>query len=78
MTAGLVGRLERRRLEQGTKSEHWGMVLVDGEGQAHPLRRTDGNPFKDEVLEGLEGRLLNLQGEHRGASFWVESWEEGE
>lgn len=70
----LIGRVERRLLARGTKSEHAGMVLVDERGAVHALRRAGANPFRDAQLEALDGRQLRVRGEAREGYFLVESW----
>lgn len=71
----LTGRLMRRMLAQGSKSEHLGMVLVDDQGQQHVLRRVGGHPFRDPALEALEGQRLRLSGRAVEGFFLVERWE---
>lgn len=72
----ILGKISRRLLAQGTKSEHPGMVLEDARGQLHVLRRVGGNPFRDPELEALEGRRLRLLGRATEGFFLVERWEE--
>jgi len=73
--AELTGRLARRLLAQGSKSEHTGMVLIDDQGRSHVLRRQGANPFRDEVLEALDGQHLRLSGQMLEHGFLVERWE---
>jgi len=74
----IVGKISKRLLAQGTKSEHRGMVLEDAQGLQHVLRRVGGNPFRDPELEALEGRRLRLLGRATEGFFLVERWEEAE
>ncbi|MEX8519580.1 MAG: hypothetical protein AB3X44_13800 [Leptothrix sp. (in: b-proteobacteria)] len=70
----LLGRVERRLLGQGTKSEHVGVVLVTADGQVWKLRRIGGNPFRDPVLDALEGERVEIDGRAEGSGFFFESW----
>jgi len=69
----LSGRVERQRLALGTKSEHMGMVLLTPAGGRHVLRLRGGNPFKDPVLEALEGQYVTLRGQLRENFFLVDN-----
>jgi len=68
----LEGRIERRLVERGSKSEHHAMVLVLHDGSAHPLRRVGGNPFRDPYFEAMEGQPVCLTGWLRTGYFLVE------
>lgn len=71
----LQGRVERRVLAQGTKSEHVGIVLVTADGQAWKLRRIGANPFRDPVLDQLEGLTITVTGRAEGVNFFFEQWD---
>ena len=66
----LQGRVERRLIGEGTKSEHVGIVLVTDAGQVWKLRRLGGNPFRDPVLDALEGARVEIDGRTEGASLF--------
>jgi hypothetical protein len=70
----LQGRVERRLLGEGTKSEHAGIVLVTDAGEVWKLRRIGANPFRDPVLDGLVGTVMEIDGHAEGASFFFERW----
>ncbi|MFM2059055.1 MAG: hypothetical protein RLY71_3440 [Pseudomonadota bacterium] len=70
----LEGRVERRLLGAGTKSEHVGVVLVTDAGEVWKLRRIGGNPFRDPVLDALEGARVEIDGRAEGASWFFERW----
>ncbi len=70
----LQGRVERRLLGEGTKSEHAGVVLVTDAGQVWKLRRIGGNPFRDPVLDALVGAAVEIDGRAEGASLFFERW----
>ena len=71
----LRGRIERRWVAQGSKSEREAVVLIDATGQAHVLRRVGGNPFRDPQLDALLGQSLLLLGEVRDSYFLVHQWQ---
>jgi hypothetical protein len=69
----LTGRVTRKILYTGTKSEHEGLVLVTPAGE-YKLRRQGGNPFRDETLAALEGRQIEGEGILRQNQFILSSW----
>lgn len=69
------GRVERRRLGQGSKSEHHAIVLVEDGGTVWKLRRLGGNPFRDPVLDALEGCRLDIEGRAEGSTLFFEHWQ---
>ena len=71
----LIGRVERRLLAQGTKSEHQGLVLVTPDGALWRLRRIGANPFQDAVLDALAGQQVQLDGPANDDDlFFIERW----
>ena len=69
----LRGRIIKKLLYAGTKSEHEGIVLVTSDG-GFKLRRKGGNPFHDEVIEKLEGKEIEGKGILRGDLFIMDHW----
>jgi hypothetical protein len=67
------GRVERKLLYAGTKSEHEGLVLVTTEGE-FKLQRKGGNPFWDETLVELEGKEIETEGTLRETRFTMSHW----
>lgn len=67
------GRVIRRVLYEGTKSEHEGMVLVVPDGE-FKLRRRGGNPFQDKTLSSLDGKVIEGEGLVRKNQFILSSW----
>ena len=67
------GRVLRRTLSTGSKSEHVGLVLVTDSGE-YRLRREGGNPFWDETLAPLEGKEIEAEGTLRGKQIVMSSW----
>lgn len=72
--ARLQGRVERRLLNQGSKSEHEAVVLVTDQGAVLKLRRIGGNPFRDAVLDGLVGRQIEVTGRREDSTLYFEQW----
>jgi hypothetical protein len=68
------GRVIKKELYAGTKSEHEGLVLVTAEGE-YKLRRQGGNPFWDETLAPLEGKEIECEGLLRGNQVIMSWWE---
>lgn len=71
----LEGRVERRLLGEGSKSEHAGIVLVTDAGEVWKLRRIGANPFRDPVLDGLVGQRMAAEGHAEGASYFFAQWQ---
>lgn len=69
----LRGRVTRKLLYRGTKSEHEGLVLLAPEGE-FKLRRRGGNPFQDESLATLEGKEIEGEGILRKGQFILSDW----
>jgi len=67
------GRVARKRLYAGTKSEHEGLVLVTAQGE-YKLQRKGGNPFWDDTLAELEGREIEAEGALRETLFIASGW----
>lgn len=69
----LRGRVTRKLLFKGTKSEHQGLVLLAPEGE-FKLRRQGVNPFTNETLGFLEGKLIEGEGIVRKGQFIMSEW----
>jgi len=69
----LNGRVTKRLLYPGTKSEHEGHVLLTPEGE-YKLRRQGGNPFWDETIASLEGKEIEGEGILRRGQFIMSRW----
>ncbi len=70
----LRGKVIKKVLYTGTKSEHEAITLVTREGE-YKLRRKGGNAFMDETLIGLEGKEIEGDGVIRGNQFIMDKWE---
>ncbi len=65
--ARLRGRLVRKCLNPGSKSESWGFVLVTPEGQQVTVEKREDNPFEPVSLEPLASHSVEAVGEmYRG------------
>jgi hypothetical protein len=69
----LRGRVTKRLLYSGTKSEHEGLVLLTPEGE-FKIRRQGGNPFWDETIASLEGKEIEGEGILRKGQFIMSKW----
>lgn len=74
----LIGRLERAKVDTGSKSERVALRLVliepvDGQG-AMVLRRAGASPYQDLELQALEGQVLRVEGVMRNSYFLVQHY----
>ena len=69
----LRGHVVKKLVYQGTKSEHEGIIISSAKGE-WKLRRRGGNAFRDEILEGLEGKEIEGDGIIRGGQFILDQW----
>jgi hypothetical protein len=69
----VAGRVERRRIGAGSKSEHEAVVLVAAD-RVFVLRRRGGHAFQDEVLDGLVGSTLEFEGDELDNVLIVSAW----
>ena len=67
------GRVERRLIGRGSKSEHDAVVLVTPE-HVYTLRRRGGHAFQDPVLDGLVGQEFEFEGEVHDNVLHVIKW----
>ena len=63
------GRVVRKRIAQGSKSDRQGVVMICDDDREYVLRRLGGNPFRDEELEGLVGHRLVVEGDQSGQTL---------
>ncbi len=68
------GRVARRRVSAGSKSEHDALVLATPDGQEYKLRREGGNPFRDPELDVLEGKRIECEGILRNGQLIMTRW----
>jgi len=69
------GRVERRTVGAGSKSEHNAVVLVTGDA-VYALRRRGGHAFEDPALHALVGQELEFDGLLHDNVLHVTSWHE--
>ena len=69
----LRGRVTKKLLYAGTKSEHEGLVLLTPEGE-FKIRRQGGNPFWDGTIASLEGIEIEGEGILRKGQFIMSRW----
>ncbi|MBE0625489.1 MAG: hypothetical protein IH606_11810 [Burkholderiales bacterium] len=70
----LQGRVVRKRVSLGSKSEHEALVLVTADGEEYRLRRQEGNPFRDPELDVLEGKRIECEGIVRDGLVIMTQW----
>ena len=68
------GEVVRRLVGAGSKSEREAIMLDTPEG-SYLLRRRQGNPFADPVLDQLVGQRLRLVGTVLDTTFVIDRWE---
>lgn len=69
-----LGTVTRKRIRTGSKSEHEAMVLITASGASYKLRRPGGNPFWDEKLAELEGKVISGEGDLEGDDLFLATW----
>ena len=69
------GRVERRRIGRGSKSEHDAVVLVADAG-VYVLRQRGGHAFEDPALDALAGKVLEFEGDLLDNTLHITSWRE--
>ena len=74
MILRVVGLVTKRQLDLGTKSERIAIVVQTDDGAWLILRRRNGNPFSDPILDNLVGQRLAFEGVFDGNLFIVSDW----
>lgn len=74
MIVRVRGRVVRRRVGRGSKSERVAVVLVSAEGEL-VLRRRGGHAYHDPALDALVEHEWEFTGERIDTTFIVDSWE---
>jgi hypothetical protein len=69
------GRVVRKQVGKGSKSDHSAVVL-ETEDSDLVLRRQGGNAFRDPQLEELVGRRIRGTGRRSGSTLILTDWEE--
>ena len=67
------GKVIRQQVGLGSKSEHQAVMLLTPEGPLK-LRRPQGNPFQDPVLEKLVGQEIACNGEVYRGQLMLADW----
>ena len=75
MSVQRSGRVAKRRVRIGSKSEREAVVIDTADG-SYVLRRVGGNAFQDDDLEKLVGKRLSATGIVRGSDFIMSTWSE--
>lgn len=69
------GRVAKKRVAPGSKSDHEAVVLETGDGSL-VLRRQGGNAFRDPVLDDLVGHRIRGTGRRSGSTLILTDWED--
>lgn len=69
------GRVIRKRVSPGSKSDRQAVVLVSDKGE-FVLRRKGGHPFTDDILDQLVGKQIDGEGHLHGYTFIMSNWKE--
>jgi hypothetical protein len=67
------GLVVKKPFGVGSKSEHDAVKLVT-DSREYVLRRQDGNPFSDPVLDALVGQTIECDGIVHGYTLIMSSW----
>lgn len=70
----ISGKVLRRTVAGGSKSEHKAVVLRTKDGAELLLRRLGGNAFADPQLDDLVGTSIIGEGQVAGGTFILKSW----
>jgi hypothetical protein len=70
----LEGRVVRRRINVGSKSEHEAAVLVASDGE-YKLRVKGGHPFSDPEVQALVGKQIRAEGFVSASQFIMERYQ---
>lgn len=70
------GKVIRKRIGVGTKSEHEAVVLVTPDDDEYKLRRDGGNPFVDSEVSKLVGKKIRAKGVVDSGHLIMSEWEE--
>ncbi len=71
------GEVVKKPFAVGSKSERRAVKLRTDRGE-YVLRREDGNPFADPVLDALVGKTIEVEGTVFGYTLAMTSWREVE
>jgi hypothetical protein len=75
MSESYEGRVVRKRVAEGSKSDHAAVVLQTGDSEL-VLRRQGGNAFQDDVLDGLVGHRIRGVGRRSGTTLILSEWDD--
>ena len=67
------GKVIKKLIGVGSKSEHHGVVLVTDTTE-FILRRQGGNPFSDPTLDQLVGQTIVAEGTVHGVTLIMTEW----
>jgi hypothetical protein len=68
------GRVERRTVSAGSKSEHRAVVLTMPSGEQYVLRRKNGPAFVDPELNALVGHSIRVEGLATSGVLIMNDW----
>jgi hypothetical protein len=68
----IEGRVELRRLDEGSRSDRVVPVIVDDTGAATPVFVMGDNPFELPTLQAYRGKRVRVRGTWRNQTLRVE------
>lgn len=72
-TKTLSGKVHKRTVNVGSKSEHETVTLVT-DSKEYILRRKGGKAFADSILNGLVGKTIETTGTVHSTIFIMDTW----
>ena len=70
-----TGKVLKKTYAPGSKSEREAIMIKTEEGE-FLLRRSNGNPFYDEILNNLVGKTIQCSGKRTDLTLIITHWEE--
>ena len=72
----LKGKVIKKKVAPGSKSERDAFLLTTGSGQELILRQSGGNPFDNHLFSRFLGKTIKVSGHLHGQYFLAEDCEE--
>ena len=69
----LIGKVLKKQVAKGSKSEHNAVILVTNDREFN-LRRLGGNAFQDDILDSLIDQEITAHGTIHNYTFIMNNW----